>query len=232
MGAEAFVDAGGSFNDIIGIFGELQGLIMLEYLADGRAPSEFLGHEVNEKSQKIGIDLALAGIGFQVKNYSTNKFSGGETTYLGGKYTLKNFVEAINRSLEMPDQGEALQMFYAIYAYHTAKTKEFSLTRGIIEYIEKDELPRLYHGAVADLLPLKSLDLKGGRSMKNVFYLIGGTKILPVSEILKAFIKILEELEPTNDLLSRKILTTKTEYNGDTIKSQRGEFPGYNKVAN
>jgi hypothetical protein len=43
----------------------------------------------------------------------------------------------------------------------------------------------------ADLLPLKAIAV-GGIHMKNVFYLIGGEKILPVSIILSRFINFLK----------------------------------------
>jgi hypothetical protein len=64
MGVEAFAESGGSYNDIIGILGELQGMIMLEYLSNGRSTSRFLGHVLDDKGKKVGIDLALEGIGF------------------------------------------------------------------------------------------------------------------------------------------------------------------------
>ena len=61
-----FVSAGGSYNDIIGILGELQGLAIMKYLVpnDSTAQTRFLGHELNKDGKKIGIDLALNHIGF------------------------------------------------------------------------------------------------------------------------------------------------------------------------
>jgi hypothetical protein len=72
MGVGAFVESGGSYNDIVGILGELQGLVIIRCLIPNGVTyqSRFLGHELNKKGQKIGIDLALENIGFQVKNYS------------------------------------------------------------------------------------------------------------------------------------------------------------------
>jgi hypothetical protein len=110
-----------------------------------------------------------------------------------------------------------LGLFYAISAYHTSNNKEFNATRATIDAIQNQELPRLYHGAVEDLLPLKELNLEDGKTAKNVFYLIGGTKIIPVSEIITIFIKILDELTGSSSSRSNKILNTTLEYNGPTI---------------
>jgi hypothetical protein len=56
-----FVSTGGSYNDIIGILGELQGLAIVKYLLPNSsiANARFLGHELNKDGKKIGIDLAL-----------------------------------------------------------------------------------------------------------------------------------------------------------------------------
>jgi hypothetical protein len=64
MGVKAFVDAGGSYNDILGIFGELQNMIILYYLAEDTKTARFLGHELDAGGKKIGVDVALASIGF------------------------------------------------------------------------------------------------------------------------------------------------------------------------
>ena len=66
--------------------------------------------------------------------------------------------------------------------------------------------------------------------MQNVFYLIGGTKILPVSSILTRFIAFLDNLDS-----GKKILTTRIDYNGVTYKDyfKNGvPFPGYKNIAN
>lgn len=49
MGIEAFVLTGGSYNDIVGILGELQGLAIMKYLIpnNSTAQARFLGHETN-----------------------------------------------------------------------------------------------------------------------------------------------------------------------------------------
>ena len=118
--------------------------------------------------------------------------------------------------MDIPDIENSLGLFYAISAYHTSKNKEFKTTRDIIDIIQNQELPRLYHGAVEDLLPLKELNLEDGKTAKNVFYLIGGTKIMPVSDIITIFIKVLNELIDSSPR-SGKILNTTLEYNGPTI---------------
>lgn len=231
MGREAFISTGGSYQDIVGILGELQGMTILRYLTKYNSKNEFLGHVLDKEGKKIGIDLALEGIGFQIKNYSTVQTSSGdEVLNLGKDYTLKGFLNVVEKALENSEARTSLEMFYAISAYHISADKDFKETRQTLDKIQKDELPQLYHGAVADLLPLKSLNLLDGRNMQNVFYLIGGTKILPVSAILSRFIDFLDNLDDR-----KKILTTRVIYEGITYKDffKRGvAFPGYTSIVN
>lgn len=231
MGLESFVSTGGSYQDIVGILGELQGMVILKYLTKQNSKAEFLGHVLDEGGKKIGIDLALEGIGFQVKNYATIQTNtGDEVLNLGKDYTLKGFLNVVERALYDQEARPALEQFYAISAYHLTADKDFKETRERLDALQNEELPRLYHGAVADLLPLKSLNLLDGRNMRNVFYLIGGTKVLPVSAILTRFINFLNSIDER-----KKILTTRLSYSGTTYKDYYKNgiaFPGYGSVAN
>lgn len=233
MGVGEFVSAGGSYNDIIGILGELQGLAIMKYLVpnDSTAQTRFLGHELNKDGKKIGIDLALNHIGFQIKNYSIiDTKDGNSLINLGGTPTLKNFLDTVQRSFgsERESMRTSLEGFYALSAYHIFKNSEFKETRARMDQLEKDELPRIYHGIVADLLPLKAISLTDGGKSQNVFYLVGGTKILPVSIILERFIRFLQNIKD-----GRKILTMRLEYEGPTDvsdKENKTAFVGYGQV--
>ena len=99
--------------------------------------------------------------------------------------------------------------------------------RSELTSIERDRLPRLYSGSIADLLPLKELELQDGRTMQNVFYLIGGTKIVPVSAILTRFINFLQQIETAD-----KVMTATPKYSGETITSlkKNSPFPGYDNI--
>jgi hypothetical protein len=118
MGCEAFVDTGSNANDIVGIFGELQGLVFLHHLGlESKRSPAFLGHALNEKKQKVGVDLAFESIGFQVKNYSM--YGNNEGFQLNGNYTLENFADIISDSYTNPALDQKLEWFYTISAYHT-----------------------------------------------------------------------------------------------------------------
>lgn len=235
MGIDAFVDSGGSNNDILGIFGELQGMIILRYLTGEKNRQQFLGHELDEKNRKIGIDLALDEIGFQVKNYNTLNVSGGEVFNLAGNYTLKNFLRVIDISFDGDDKSELLNGFYTLSAYHTiAKTRtKFSATRLEMNRLES-ELPHLYQGAIAEVLPLKEIGLTDGKTSRNVFYIIGGSRILPVSSILTMYINYLQKLVSFGSENMRKLLTVRKEYGGTTYKDYMkngANFVGYGAVS-
>ena len=233
MGVGEFVSTGGSYNDIIGILGELQALTIVKYLLPNAsiANARFLGHELNKDGKKIGIDLALNQIGFQIKNYSIiNTKDGNGLINLGGDVTLKNFLNTVDRTFgsERESMRTSLEGFYALSAYHIFKNSEFKETRTRMDQLEKDELPRIYHGIIADLLPLKGIQLAAGGGSQNVFYLVGGTKILPVSVILERFIRFLEKIKD-----GRKIFTMRIEYKGPTEvsdKENNSAFVGYGKV--
>ena len=73
-------------------------MTLLSIISPSAQPS-FLGHVKDEKGQKIGVDLALESIGFQIKNYKTYGVRGEtEGTHLRGEYTLKNFLEKLSES--------------------------------------------------------------------------------------------------------------------------------------
>lgn len=234
MGVGAFVDSGGSSNDILGIFGELQGMIILRYLTGEKKRQQFLGHVLDEKNRKIGIDLALDEIGFQVKNYNTLKVSGGEVFNLAGDYTLKNFLKVISVGFNGEDKSTILNNFYTLSAYHIiAKSKTaFSTTRLEMDRIEK-ELPHLYHGAIAEVLPLKEIGLPENKTSRNVFYLVGGTRILPVSSLLTMYINYLQKLARSGSEDARKMLTVRKDYSGTTYKDYlkgNAKFSGYDAI--
>jgi hypothetical protein len=65
MKRDEFISTGGSYADIVGVLGELQTLVFL-YSLGGKMDNipSFLGHAVNNKSQKVGVDVALRGVGF------------------------------------------------------------------------------------------------------------------------------------------------------------------------
>ena len=99
-------------------------MAILKHLTKYNTKTEFLGHVLDDNNKKIGIDLALEGIGFQIKNYSTIQTnSGDEVLNLGKDYTLKGFLNIVEKALEDPAAKDVLEMFYAISAYHISADK-------------------------------------------------------------------------------------------------------------
>lgn len=239
MGIKAFINAGGSYADIVGIFGELQGLVLLRSFNCSQRVAKFLGHDTNEKNQKIGIDLAFEGIGFQVKNYYSYGTRGqDEGINLRGSYKLGNFLDIVTRDSPLSRFKEEIEMFYAMSAFHVAVHKDFQPVVHWMDVVKTQNLPNLYNAAISEILPVKQItwiNEEGEQLGQNYFYLIGGTRILPVSFILKLYIKFLQDLK--NNLYNRRLISSSiSKYTGETYKdyfknSEDFNFAGYDSIS-
>lgn len=243
MGIESFINSGGSYADIVGIFGELQTLVFLHHFNITDISPRFLGHAINDKGQKIGIDAALESIGFQVKNYNTYGERGeNEGINLRSEYKLKNFLDIITNNTPLTGMTDMLEKFYAVSAYHIAVSSDFYNIREWINHIQIDQLPQMYHSAISELLPIKKIawvEDEVEQFGTNAFYIIGGTRILPVSKILRLYIQFLENIK--QGLEKPNLITMGAKgglsYSGtDTYKSYYEDpvgytFPGYSAIA-
>lgn len=245
MGCKAFIEAGGSYSDIVGIFGELHSLVLLHHLNITKTTPLFLGHtKVN--GQKIGIDAALGEIGFQVKNYNTYGTRGkNEGINLRGEYKLRNFLDIITSNTSLSGLEGILEKFYAVSAYHIAVNSDFYNIRNWMNHIQIDQLPQMYHSVIGNLLPIKQIswietETKRQQFSTNAFYIIGGTRILPVSKILNLYIQFLEKLR--QGIESPKLVTMGanggiTYSSSETYKKYYDNptsyiFPGYKEISN
>lgn len=239
MGIGAFISSGGSYADIVGIFGELQALAFLKSFNIDTQKARFLGHEKNQSGQKIGIDMALEDIGFQVKNYNTYGSRGiDEGINLRGTYKLSTFLDMISSGLSLGGAKEDLEMFYAMSAFHISIHKDFDTVEKWMDTIKKENLPNLYNAAIAEILPVKQISWIANEQEElatNYFYIVGGTRILPVSKILGLYVLFLKDLR--EKIYNRRILTSSiTKYTGPTYKnyhedSDNFDFPGYDTIA-
>ena len=217
MGKRAFITTGESYGDIVGVLGEVQALAFLQMLGVKNTVSpEFLGHATSNKL-KVGVDVALEGIGFQIKNYNT--YGSSETKDEGimmkSKYTLKNFLDVICAAPHVSSLRDKLEEFYAISAYHVVVHEDFNNIRKWIDHLQRDQLPNLYHSVISELLPIKQIDWVNEQTEQsgiatNAFYLIGGQRILPVSKILGLYIKFLENIK--ENVQSPKLITMSNNY--------------------
>lgn len=248
MKRDEFISTGGSYADIVGVLGELQTLVFL-YSLGGKMDNipSFLGHAVNNKTQKVGVDVALRGIGFQVKNYSMygSRETQDQGIQLSGDYTLKNFLDLIEPNFLTPEMRWNLEQFYAASAYHIAMHSDFNNIRAWMDNMQRTYLPRMYHGAIAELLPLKEItwidkDTRSLGKATNAFYIIGGERILPVSKILNLYIKYLNDFKQNIDnpkLIIMKgnnggVKYTKDETYADYYNNQGGYvFSGYSSIS-
>lgn len=238
MEVGSFATAATSQKDVIGILGELQTMVILAVLCPNTNP-RFLGHEKID-GKKVGVDVALESVGFQVKNYHMyGERDINQGINLGGDYTLNNFLDKLNNSFG-DQQLEILRNYYAITAYHLKTTEKFG--RIIRRYKTIDgKLDNLYHGAISEFLPLQEITLnieeEGERKFQNAFYFIGGERIVPVSKIINLYIKFLKRLQ--EQITEIRIFTTKKHYKGQSyIDEHKAKedgkpyvFVGYDTVA-
>jgi hypothetical protein len=247
MGVKAFVETGYSYSDVVGILGELQTLVILRALTDGKEiQPTFLGHTLKD-SKKIGVDVALSAIGFQVKNYAMYYGKTGEKVSRGinlsGSYTLNNFVKKLNGFSD--EAKETIEEYYAVTAYHIAVTDPFKRITRRYETIDQ-KLSAMYHGEIGNFLPLQVIEgvTEATKGLTNRFYFIGGKTILPVSSILSVYIEFLKSIGggwKDSPYKRTKLMTVTPHYNGDLTYRQewdyyRGSnpdfsFPGYKNIA-
>jgi hypothetical protein len=176
-----------------------------------------------------------------------NREDGNEGIMLSGDYTLKNFLDLIEPNFDTPGMRYNLEHFYALSAYHVAVHSDFNNIRNWMDNMQQKYLPRLYHGAIAELLPLKQItwidkneEITSMGKATNAFYLIGGERILPVSKILSLYIKYLIDFKQNID--NPKLITMRgdnggVKYTGGTTYADYWNddgsyvFPGYSKIA-
>ena len=180
-----------------GILGELQTAIILTALTKREASNihtqaSFFGN-VTQQGKKIGVDVALGEIGFQVKNYRIIESKGWEGFQLGETLTLPLFLEKIAQQGLGGSQIQSLGEFYSIKAFHTKVTNEYSEIN--------DQVNNLYNriniwlqGYGTAFLPLQEYQANNGLNLSNTFYFVGGKKILPISYIIGCYVNYLDKL--------------------------------------
>ena len=241
MGKAAFINAGGSYADIVGVFGELQALVFLRSFNISSNRVKYFANDTNNQGQKIGIDMALEDIGFQVKNYYSYGAPGqNEGINLRGTYKLNTFLDMLSDNPVVGGNKEEIEMFYALSAFHIAIHENFMPVEHWMDVIKTENLPNLYNAAVAEILPVKQIswinEEMGELSGQNYFYIIGGTRILPVSYILNLYVLFLKDLK--NNLYNRRLISSHiSKYKGKNYKdyaldTENFNFDGYDEIAN
>lgn len=225
--------------NIQGIMGELGAMVMLSVLAPG-IPVTYTGDKLNQyesmRGQQLGVDVFLGDIGFQVKNY-TGYGVGSQPTgiQLRGDYTLDNFVDKIEGASEDIRDLEVLNYF------HIQVSSDFSGIRSMIDSLHTN-LGYVYAGSIDSFMPfsqLVQLTQDGPvETQRNLFYLIGGTKIVPTSRIINAYCiqleRILDQVRNVREGVG-STFSVKSSYSGltyaDYVAGTTPEGYGYDSVA-
>ena len=178
--------------NIQGIMGELGAMVMLSVLAPGM-PVFYTGDKLNQydsfKGQQLGVDLFLDDIGFQVKNYGGYGVGSSPTGInLKGSYTLDNFANKIEGS------GFDIKEIEVLSKFHISVSQGFSGIREVLDQLQNN-LDALYSASIYNFMPFEQQvqllnddqTLTEVQTHRNLFYLIGGTKIVPTSNIINAY---------------------------------------------
>ena len=215
MGAHSFIIYNAA--DMTGIFGELQMMTILDVIGGiNNLKAQFTGHMRNElkNSAKIGVDALLDNIGFQVKNYSGYITTTGDAGIdLLENWTLKYFLGKIAGVLPVIEIGN----FYALQSYHVKVDSSFSDVISSFNTIRQG-LNKTYLGYIDRFLPFEEqVKLQGDTdelTMRNLFWFIGGTKIVPSSRIIYAYIRRMQAI--IKEVGAGRGLSVKSSYNGPT----------------
>lgn len=204
-------------NDVKGIFGELQLMVILNVIGWRKRTATFTGHMQNllAGSAKVGIDVLLDEAGFQVKNYTGYyKDNDLQGINLHHNWTLSYFLDKI-RELPTREIGD----FYALSSFHTQKDKSFSDVSESFEAMDAS-LKRAYIGFIDRFLPFSEtvkVEDFAGDTMRNLFWFIGGEKIVPTSKIIGAYLSRLKQI--IRQAETDKGLSVKADYKGMNYKN-------------
>lgn len=214
--------------EVKGILGEVETLIIFTELTK-KVPDgtflDFLGN-ATKNGDKIGIDILLEGEGIQVKNYKTygtEKINEGIN--LSETITLDGFLDKLKGSLGR-DQLETISDFYITRAYHVWATKAYSPTLKRLQLFDT-RIKQFFQGYISDFLPLEKYEqiTRLGKEVElnnasNLFYFIGGRRLLPVSAILNHYENYLDRvLNGLEENERRGLAVNLSHYSGDTYKT-------------
>ncbi len=175
---------------IKGILGELQTAIIFSALTGQDAT--FFGNTM-EDGKKVGVDIALENIGFQVKNYKIIQSDKWEGFSLGQTMTLSLFLSKLQQAGLSGDTVQDLKTFYTLKAYNIETTDDYASTASYIDSLGK-KIHYWLQGYGTAFLPLGAYNVGEDLSISNVFYFVGGQRILPISYIIDAYIRYLDAL--------------------------------------
>lgn len=220
-----FVD---SDSEVIGVLGEIQVLILFTALSGASPNSGFLSFlaTATQNSKKIGIDILLGKEGIQVKNYNTYGVAGvNEGINLREQVNLSTFLGKLEADLG-PDQIQTLADFYTIRAYHIKATKDYEPTLARLQIFDT-RIKDYFQAYVNRFLPLETVDkvTRLGKEIElngvsNLFYYIGGRRLVPVSKILKSYVTYMEKLMAGLINKERRTLTVSPVFNNqETYKN-------------
>lgn len=201
-----FVESQAQF---VGILGEVQTTIILAVLVGDTSKVSFFGNDL-ENSKKIGVDVALGNVGFQVKNYNIEPWEGIQ---LRETITMQNFLNKMLNASVSSEIINNLGTFYALRAYHVQATEEFADTRQKIEQLSANISAWLQSYSTA-FLPLDTFHVRG-LDLSNIFYFIGGKRIVPISYIISLYIDYLERLKGEGYQANRRVSLFRPQYKGE-----------------
>lgn len=235
--SDFFVD---SASEIIGVLGEFQALVLFTALTPNyHSNNSFISYVGNvlQQGKKIGIDMLLGGEGVQIKNYATyGKVGVNEGINLRESMTLDTFLGKLEGAAS-PEQLQTLADYYTIRAYHIGVNKDYAPTEKRLKAFDV-RVKDFFQGYINYLLPLQtysSIEKEAkvlATNTSNLFYFIGGRRLVPVSMIIQAYIDYLNKLREAQLGKIKRTLSVNFSYKGeDTYRNYYNLVRGKNAEA-
>lgn len=198
-----------SYGELVGVLGEFQALVLfgsIEVVGSKDGFLKYTGNYLTQKEhQKIDIDILLGNAGVQVKNYAMYGNDAG-AWLRKGNIQLKTLLSRIAEAAPNDNFIQTMADYYTMRAYHVngGQDADFKEPLGKMKTAD-NRIKNLWQGYINNYLALNvynevalnasdnapTVDLGGAQ---NLFYMIGGKKIVPISKIIGAYIKYINTL--------------------------------------
>jgi hypothetical protein len=117
-----------------------------------------------------------------------------------------------------------LAEYYTAKAYHVRVNSDFNQTLSRLNLFE-GRMKDFFEIYVNYYLPLEAVPIDGFRTA-NLFYFIGGRRLVPISKIIFNFVKYLNAVLSGEAEGLKRTFTTSMEYSGATYRDYYNTWPG------
>ena len=220
IGRKEIISKSQSYNDLIGIMGELQALCFFKIVLGNKEGR--LKHTALERKngKQLDIDILLNNIGIQVKNYKA--YSHGKGYHIRQDLTWSQ-LESEERYGSNNQQFNDIKQFFITRAYNQPISKAQQWYKDFYGNFSKTgvsyEIIKSYFASTLNkILPLRTVyeltEDADALDTDSVFWLFGGEFIVPTSVILQCILdRIIDFLDLRSTYFRSLPISNKPGYN-------------------